>query len=714
MRRDLLSAELCIHPCVISRDSRTIRALCGGHLLTCNLKSGRILSSTECVVDKASNMVSKDQSVIISGDSQSRIVSLSKGDEFDVSTLSGLEAVAASPDMTVFVKRSSEECDMVLCYVQGNDLNETRVTTLYRGPVGPVECTNSTIAFVSGLNRRSLVVFDIATKSKKELVHNRPLTCVAIHPTELQVSAGDADGRILRWFGDSQTPSTTHHWHSVPVAALRYSASGSMLLSGAEEGVLCLWTEASSSSKPQFIPRLGGPITHLCVSGCNQYVAVSIKSNKIVVVDLFTRAIQSVINGALTETDGGRSKVSPISSTDLVSVSTRSHVQIFNLETRSAVTKNPHSIQDRNYIPASLRAKVNAQPYECKHVRVVPASQEGEAWYMMASLERRVKSGKTVQMIKVFSSTNKGSTWTLHTLCMNAHQGSIISIAWSETQSGFLTASKDGSVKVWKLENDTWTATARLEFKNKTPSFLSVGKEGLIIIGFGDCVTLWDPSSLRELTRTGLQLDIEVVFAGLVEDSEDGRIDMYALSRSGQVTLWDLKRLTIIKSSQIEVGISEEPVATVFGNRLLVSGSEGSIVSVSENPKGLKAETISVCAPNPVESLFQTESGLVVSSNLGRKIYRISLDGKDKETNELGPLESVDKEADIDMESEDGDTSAETPQNTNSEAGHIPKIRAPTITKGVITKLFPLENSLDSIGSPEEQFLRLIGALAHK
>jgi hypothetical protein len=66
---------------------------------------------------------------------------------------------------------------------------------------------------------------------------------------------------------------------------------------------------------------------------------------------------------------------------------------------------------------------------------------------------------------------------------------------------------------------------------------------------------------------------------------------------------------------------------------------------------------------------------------------------------------------------EEEETSEETPTShtdaervKKSDSQKLPKIRGPT-TKGLITKLFPLENSLDSVGTPEDQFVKLIGSL---
>ena len=73
-------------------------------------------------------------------------------------------------------------------------------------------------------------------------------------------------------------PCTILHWHSQTVSALQFSIDGSLLYSGGKEGVLVIWQTMAAGSK-SFVPRLGGPISHLSVSTQEAKVAVTSTDN---------------------------------------------------------------------------------------------------------------------------------------------------------------------------------------------------------------------------------------------------------------------------------------------------------------------------------------------------------------------------------------------------------------------------------------------------
>mmetsp|Transcript_12466 Transcript_12466/g.27976 ORF Transcript_12466/g.27976 Transcript_12466/m.27976 type:complete len:1114 (-) Transcript_12466:631-3972(-) len=66
---------------------------------------------------------------------------------------------------------------------------------------------------------------------------------------------------------DAPSVSTVLHWHAHPVNCLSLATSSlglaTTLYSGAEEGVLVVWSGANFSSK-SFFPRLGAPLSHIC------------------------------------------------------------------------------------------------------------------------------------------------------------------------------------------------------------------------------------------------------------------------------------------------------------------------------------------------------------------------------------------------------------------------------------------------------------------
>jgi NET1-associated nuclear protein 1 (U3 small nucleolar RNA-associated protein 17) len=105
------------------------------------------------------------------------------------------------------------------------------------------------------------------------------MQCVAFDSKSLHVAAGDISGRIIIWSGlplaaqravhnapvDARTAGMKlfepPRWHSHAVGALCFSHDGSHLLSGGQENVLVIWQ--LETLHKTFLPRLGGPITHI-------------------------------------------------------------------------------------------------------------------------------------------------------------------------------------------------------------------------------------------------------------------------------------------------------------------------------------------------------------------------------------------------------------------------------------------------------------------
>lgn len=124
--------------------------------------------------------------------------------------------------------------------------------------------------------KRKLRIWEVPTKDNKNinhrklrLSHTKDVTCVAFHPTDRIVAAGDVTGRILIWRGfgdrtfvgdngrflknddDEENPGvrgdgdadscTTWHWHSAEVKVLFFSSDGAYLYSGKDYLNLSKW-----------------------------------------------------------------------------------------------------------------------------------------------------------------------------------------------------------------------------------------------------------------------------------------------------------------------------------------------------------------------------------------------------------------------------------------------------------------------------------------
>lgn len=714
MRSELISAELYAIPAVVSGDSRRISLLCGEHILTHSLKTGKLMQSSEALGAKPTRVINRGTELIISSESGSIRVEQSKSSFGKFAKLGDYQVQCVAENIAVVTSVSSEPGHAVLGFIQGGELNaDSRITALYTGPVSSFGCNKSQIAAIVGADRRTLFVYDIVTGTSQEYMHNKPLTSIAVHPSGSQVAVGDLNGRIMRFSSNLKEYTSLHHWHSVSVASLVYSANGSMLLSGAEEGVLCIWNESSSDSKPQFIPRLGGPIAHICVSHCHQFAVVSLKSNRVVVIDLFTRSIQSTIAGTLNDgDDSSLTKINRFASSSpqsLVVLSTPSHAQLFDMDSRRALNKTPIPIQERNHIPATVRAKLKARPWECQHVAVLQGEKE---WFLMASLSRRnsttpLKRTKQ-QQIKFFESTDSGITWKLHTVCMGAHTHEIVGIEAVSTAYGFVSASRDGTMKLWQMSSSAdsvtnlWKATRTVSFKNRTPTFVKVSDEGIIIAGFQHLITLWNPRNLVELTSHGLQLTSPALHADIIH----GTTNLMALSDDGTCSVWDLKKCKMISS--LPAASPAAVACCLVGSRLLVSSQvAGEIVAVTyvDGKRSLKIEHIPVGGEkiHKVDQISRCSLNCaVISSNKGKLIHRLVFD--DPKSDPV-PFRDPD-ELEADDMVDDIETEADSPSSKPAES------RKPMIQmNNLISKLFPPELALDSLGSPETQFESFIAAL---
>ena len=701
MRSELISAEVYAMPSMISSDSKRVSISCGSHILTHSLKTGKLISSSISILAKPTSLVQRNNQLIISNVSGSKTIDGVEGVNPTVSSLGGYQVVSTFGNVSVVVTQSSESGQVALGYIAGDLSASSKIVIVFSGHVSSIGSSADLIVAVTGVARRNLIVFDVKSGSMAEYHHNRALTATAVHPQSEQVAAGDCDGRIMRWSDVRSlgSYSSSHHWHSVPVASMCYSSNGSVLLSGAEEGVLCIWNDSSSDSKPQFIPRLGGPIAHLSVSKCNQFVAVSITNNRIVIVDLFTRSVQAVIPGTLHDGEHAASatQVHAIPDNDsVIAISTPSHVQLFDMDSRRAVNKSLISVQERNHIPSTIRAKVKAQPWECCHVAVL--TSDPKAWYMMASLSRSVRRGPNKQMVKVFKSVDAGANWKLHTVCVGAHSDEIIGVEALVAVNGFVTAGKDGSVKLWKLgageevsKTSVWAVVKSVGFRNQTPTFLSVAKEGVVIAGFGKYVTVMNPNGLAELTG-GLLLSADVVFAGLIQ----GSTDLYAVGCDGSVSLWDLKKCTKTSEAKIELTGS---CAAVVGSTLLVAAMPGELVTITLGKKS-KLTVKQIAVPEESGNLLETLVGLTNTSVIAtcrKNVYRFNFAADATET----PFREPDEMGPEDVHVAEDE---HVPQQTEERQAR--RVFAPM--SSIVGKLFPMEDGLDTLGSPEEQFSLLM------
>jgi len=118
---------------------------------------------------------------------------------------------------------------------------------------GPFDATSDTVALADGV---SLNVWREGWLSKRKCAHPHCITAALIEADKRFLVTGDVRGVVWTWWGvlddDEGSPKTPArwHWHWRPVRAL--AQSGPVILSGGDEGVLCVC--GTDDGAVRFIP----------------------------------------------------------------------------------------------------------------------------------------------------------------------------------------------------------------------------------------------------------------------------------------------------------------------------------------------------------------------------------------------------------------------------------------------------------------------------
>ncbi|XP_071956994.1 WD repeat-containing protein 75-like [Antedon mediterranea] len=343
-------------------------------------------------------------------------------------------------------------------------------------------------------------------------------TCIACHPTELCIAAGDTLGRIhyYRNFTEVENVAkSVNHWHSLRVEDLCFTSEGSYLFSVGHECTMVQWQY--NTNHKDFLPRLLNPISHVSSSPDNQIQALSLFNNVILLVsnNCVVRTIQGLNHGHLQQqkqppchaglTFDPRTKA-------LVVNGKVGHLQFYQVEEDRSLYNL--DIVAQNYIsPESLD-----KPLIHTDVDHMAFNMDG---HWLATIESREDGQNSSELrLKFWCYDDQKDSFILNTNVENPHLVKITSLCFQpllsnkEATPTAVTASVDGKFKIWNLVDDSdiyrsnqcWNCGSAGFYRDLPCGEVCFTSDGsLLAVAFSHVITLWDPAT--NVLRTTLSHD---------------------------------------------------------------------------------------------------------------------------------------------------------------------------------------------------------------
>ena len=218
-------------------------------------------------------------------------------------------------------------------------------STLYCNMFGNDDNVDSAVDYLIVASRRKLVLWGVGSSIERGASNERiqtsvtqcstAITAVSCNVNKDMIVTGHENGEMLLWHNVkgwiaectrsadplkvssksgikvNPPPCTALHWHSQTVSSLQFSIDGSLLYSGGKEGVLVIWQTMAAGTK-SFVPRLGGPISHLATSTQVAKVAVASTDNSVRVINAASMRDEWCIRSACMGVGGSTGKTSQL------------------------------------------------------------------------------------------------------------------------------------------------------------------------------------------------------------------------------------------------------------------------------------------------------------------------------------------------------------------------------------------------------------------
>ncbi|WFD36012.1 NET1-associated nuclear protein 1 [Malassezia cuniculi] len=415
------------------------------------------------------------------------------------------------------------------------------------------------------------------------------LTALAFHPDERvpRFATGETNGKIRIWYCLEQmtdeplpqaanVPTTTLHWHAHAVSSLAYTADGTQLLSGGEEGVLVLWKVNSGNAGTEgreFVPRLGAPIVSIATARAHdahlQEYAVRLADGSVVLVSSHTLRPTRTFSGVKSDATrmfldkkAKRALRYPLALDAAAGqiVLTSGHpstVQFIDMNTHAHV----HDVEIVASNRVSRPEDEALAPPRVERVAFSPSRHQHAEW--MATVDTRDGGEYTSEMsLKLWQWDTKQKSYVLNTRIDNPHGGEVTALSFSPVLGSgidaflLVTAGRDLQVKTWRMAQRAlkgertelyWVLRSSFAYRDAVPNHVAWAPDGsLFAVAQGVFVTLWDPQALVMQTRLACSMLKDVVSCEFV--GRRGRF-VSALGHNGRLVIWDLVSCTVVWSS---------------------------------------------------------------------------------------------------------------------------------------------------------------------
>uniref|UniRef100_A0A672FX99 WD repeat-containing protein 75 second beta-propeller domain-containing protein n=1 Tax=Salarias fasciatus TaxID=181472 RepID=A0A672FX99_SALFA len=429
-------------------------------------------------------------------------------------------------------------------------------------------------------------------------------TCISCHPKDDCIATGHEDGKIRLWRNFNHKKEytyTTLHWHHDAVSSLCFTPEGTNLLSGGVESVLVQW-RYNQPSQRDFLPRLGGAITHITVSPDGALFFTSHSDNKITIIQSCVK-VSAVIQGLVKGDVRTELMVDPRSKA-LVLNGKPGHLQFYSLW-RDKLLYNLDIVQQEFIHEAGL------QQFE-----VVKAAFDASGTWLATVEERQLKDAELELNLKLWIFDNGTQSFVLNTTISAPHEAQITALCFQQAADSqttvLVSTSRDGHFKAWQLaEGPSWSCDFVGAYHGLVPYCCAFSADGsLLAVGFQEVVTVWSPASW-ELLATLSQPP------GTVRDLCFGRLScskyLLGTTAGNLLCCWNLLTCSLEWSTSMEISLLlADPLSENMAAFCFQSGCTDLFVFKPSEPRPLFSHK-AVCSGKVTRAVFAPREEMLES-----------------------------------------------------------------------------------------------------